>query len=152
MSNCLCDVVRLLSCCVTCHQNQEVSREVQSGSTCRSGSPPGSAIYNMFRICNYLWEVGPYPREPKYQNLSQGTGLSKVHLFRTKMDQKDPPNLVFALDNTFSVVGAELDIHSRRGGGVPATPFPGTPHMGLPQWGGGLCHCFLQWLQQRLPP
>ena len=68
MSNCPCDVVRLLSCCVTCHPNQEVSREVQSGSTCRSGSPLGSAIYNMFPICNYLWEVGPYPREPKYQS------------------------------------------------------------------------------------
>ena len=38
-------------------------------------------------------------------------------------------DLVFALDNTFSGVGAELDIHSGRGG-VPATPSLGTPHGG----------------------
>ena len=41
------------------------------------------------------------------------------------MDQKDPPNLVVALDNTFSGVGAELDIHSGRGGGVPLPPSRG---------------------------
>ena len=41
------------------------------------------------------------------------------------MDQKDPPNLVFALDDTFSGVGAELDIHSGRGGGFPLPPSRG---------------------------
>ena len=73
-------------------------------------------------------ESGTLPPGTQIPKLSQGTGSSEVHLFQTKMDQKDPPNLVFALNNTFSGVGAELDIHSGRGG-VPATPFPGTPHM-----------------------
>ena len=73
---------------------------------------------------------GTLPPGTQIPKLSQGTGLSEVHLFQKKMDQKDPPNLVFALDNTFSGVGAELDIHSRRGGGFTLPPSRGH-HMGL---------------------
>ena len=105
----------------------------------KSGSVPGSAIRKYLQIrkssgkCN-LQHVpdlqlplgsGTLPLGTQIPKLSQGTGLSEVHLFQTKMDQKDPPNLVFALDNTFSGVGAELDIHSGRGGGFPLPPSRG---------------------------
>ena len=97
----------------------------------KSESVPGSEIRKYLQIrkssgkCN-LRHVpdlqlplgrGTLPPGTQIPKLSQGTGLSEVHLFQTNMDQKDPPNLVFALDNTFSGVGAELDIHSGRGGG-----------------------------------
>ena len=63
MSNRLCDVMCLLSCYVTCHAIQEVSWEVQLGSTCGSGHPPGSAICNMVlcSFCSYAFHKTPWP-------------------------------------------------------------------------------------------
>ena len=77
----------------------------------------------------------PTPGNPNTKVVT-GHRFKRSAPFQTKMDQKDPPNLVFALNNTFSGVGAELDIHSGRGG-VPATPFPGTPHR--ESWNGTTC-------------
>ena len=119
----------------------------------KSGSVLGSAIRKYLQItkssgkCN-LQHVpdlqlplgsGTLPPGTQIPKLSQGTGLSEMHLFQTKMDQKDPPNLVFALDNTFSGVGTELDIHSGRGG-FPLPPSWGH-HKGLElmTMGTGIC-------------
>ena len=135
MSNCLCDVVHLLSW------------------SPKSGSVPGSATRKYLRIRKssgkcILQHVpdlqlplgsGTLPPGTQITKLPQGTGFSEGHLFQTKMDQKDPPNLVFALDKTFSGVGAELDIHSGRGG------FPATPFLGTPRVSPLLCFCLLLW-------
>ena len=119
MCNCLCDVVHSLSCCVTCHPNQEVSQgAIMKYLQIRKSS----GKCNLQHVPDLQLPLGSRTLPPGTQirKLSEGTGLSKVHLFQTKMDQNDPPNLVFALDNTFSGVGAELDIHSGRGGEVRA--------------------------------
>ena len=104
--------------CVYCHVVLHVTQISKSSGKC-----------NLQHILDLQVPLGSGTLPPGTQipKLSQGTGLSEVHLFKTKMDQKDPGKLVFALHNTFSGVRAELDIHSLRGG-VPATPFPGTPH------------------------
>ena len=124
MSNCLCDVVRLLSCCVTCHPNP--------------GSVPGSAIRKYLHIRKYSGKCnlqhvpdlqlpvgsGTLPPGTRIPKLPQGTGLREVHLFQTKMDQKDPPNLVFCSRQHILRCWGRVGYSLRKGGGS-RYPLPG---------------------------
>ena len=141
MSNCLCDVVRLLSCCVTCHPNQEVSWEVQSGSTCRSGSPPGSAICRCSRSATTSEKWDSTPGNPNTKVVT-GHRFKQNAPFPHETGPKGSTEPCFCPRQHILRCWGRVGYSLRRGGGS-RYPLPGDTtkhHVQLREDGGRVGH------------